>query len=386
MEVMHPLSHWVRNERPLFLLARVLLFTGACFGLLWLLGQLHAVVLPMAIAAVVAYMIQPVADWLERLKFKRPVAIGLILFAIVSGLSLFALLLLPRIIGDVFNLAKKFPDYLAVIQNEWLPVVSEKLQIDIKVDYLVWLRELGEDARSVAPEIVGTVGNFLGTVFSSALSVSYFCLNWVLVIYFTFYFARDFTKYTKKIRELIPPRYIKDTQIIFSEMDRAIGEYLRGQFTVCSILAVLYSTGLSLIGVELGLLIGLLAGFANAIPYMGITVGMSLSMLMVFLNFAGAGTALKVAIWFSIVQFIEGYFITPHLVGDRIGISAVVVVIAVMAGASVAGLVGVMLAIPLAAIINILVKHVSAYYLKSEFFNRDALADAVKDTTIESQR
>jgi predicted PurR-regulated permease PerM len=190
----------------------------------------------------------------------------------------------------------------------------------------------------------------------------------LIVPVFAFYLLYDFDVLVAKANDLIPPRYRRRADDFFREVDAVLGQFFRGQFTVMTILAVLYSVGYGAIGVPLALPIGIMAGVLSFIPYVGSVLALATALLMTALDWQGWAQVLWVLGVHAVIQGLEGFVITPKIMGDTVGISAIAVMFALLVGAELLGFTGVLLAVPAAAVTKILLQRIHERYRESEFF------------------
>jgi len=188
---------------------------------------------------------------------------------------------------------------------------------------------------------------------------------------FAFYLLYDFDHLVARAAELIPPRLRPEANSFFGEVDQVLGQFFRGQFTVMAILAVLYSLGYGSIGVPLALPIGIMAGMLSFIPYVGSTLALATALLMTALDWQGWTQVFWVLGVHAVIQGLEGFVVTPKIMGDTVGISAIAVLFALLVGAELLGFTGVLLAVPAAAVIKILLNRIDARYRRSDFFTGD---------------
>jgi len=183
-----------------------------------------------------------------------------------------------------------------------------------------------------------------------------------------FYLLRDWNVIIARVRALLPKRVEATVVLLFKQCDEVLGSFIRGQLLVILCLAALYSLGLSLVGLKMAVLIGMIAGVLSVVPYLGFAVGIISALLMALIQFQAPLPLLWVALVFGICQLIEGMFLTPVLVGDKIGLHPVAVIFSVLAGGQLFGFLGVLLALPVAAIIMVLLRYVHAHYEQSELY------------------
>ena len=195
-----------------------------------------------------------------------------------------------------------------------------------------------------------------------------FVANLVLVPVVTFYLLRDWDVLVARVGTLIPRAYYGKIRELAQECHEILGAFIRGQLLVMLALGILYSVGLMLIGVRLGLLIGMLAGLASIVPYMGFVVGIVAALIAAFIQFHDVMHIVLVLVVFGIGQMIEGMVLTPLLVGDRIGLHPVAVIFAILAGGQLFGFIGILIALPVAAVIMVLLRHIHDFYKGSSLY------------------
>jgi predicted PurR-regulated permease PerM len=191
----------------------------------------------------------------------------------------------------------------------------------------------------------------------------------VLIPVLTFYLLRDWDILVARFRELLPRRHAEKVTQISLECDDMLAGFIRGQLLVMSALSLIYTVGLMIIGVELALLLGVIAGVVSFVPYLGLIVGVVLSGLAALLQFGDWMPVVYVVIVFSVAQMIEGMVLTPRFVGERIGLHPVAVIFAVLAGGQLFGFTGVLLALPVAAVVVVLLKHAHERYVSSDLYS-----------------
>lgn len=219
------------------------------------------------------------------------------------------------------------------------------------------------------------VSQVAGSLFSYMTRSGFAILQWltnlVLVPVLTFYLLRDWDDIVARFRALLPRRYAKQVIALSLECDEMLAAFIRGQLMVMFALAIIYTLGLSFIGLELALLLGVIAGIVSFVPYLGLIVGIGLAGVAAFFQFHEWMPVIMVAVVFGVAQLIEGMVLTPRFVGERIGLHPVAVLFAVMAGAQLFGFIGVLLALPVAAVVMVLLRHTHKRYLDSELYSVD---------------
>ncbi|MBS1220735.1 MAG: hypothetical protein H6R24_764 [Proteobacteria bacterium] len=339
-----------------------LIFTAVLVGLLYLLAP---VLTPFLAAALLAYLGDPLIDRLEARKISRSWAVTLVFGAILLGLLLLLLLLIPLSAHQFKALVHKLPAYLDWFQTSVVPWLSDALGLD---PTLFELNRLRDRLLAYAREIGDLATGLLESLRASSTVVFAWIANLVLVPVVTFYLLRDWDELVTWIRELLPRSIEPTVSELARESDGVIGAFLRGQFIVMAALGIMYSVGLAIIGLEFSLLIGMLAGLVSFVPYLGLIVGILAASIAALLQFHSFLSLIPVLIVFGVGQFISDFFLTPALVGDRIGLHPVAVMFAVLAGGHLFGFFGILLALPVAAVIAVVLRHAHDEYLNSRLY------------------
>ena len=332
-------------------LGTVLLFALA--GVL--LYMLAPVLTPFLIAALLAYMFNPWVTHLQAWHVPRTVSV-LLLFVVLGGLlTLLVLWLTPKLYSQIQLFATKLPGYLDALQDRILPKLQALLGAQAAwLDFAVLKQQLLDHWR----EIGTAAGEVLGTLTRSGMRVAGWLVNLVLVPVVAFYLLRDWNLIVVRVHALFSPRLQPRVALLARETDEVLGAFLRGQLLVMLALALLYSTGLWLLGLDLALPIGLAAGLVSFVPYLGFIVGLAAASVAAFFQFQDAWMLVWVVAVFGAGQALDAMLITPTLVGERIGLHPVAVIFAVLAGGQLFGFFGVLLALPAAAVILVWLRHV----------------------------
>jgi len=368
---------WHHYGRYPYLLAKVALWTLVAVTIYWFLHRIESVVFPLLASLLIAYLLDPAVDRFEERGIARTVAIIIFIVLILIGLGLFVLVLYPAIASQVTKVIDRFPQLVELIQTKTLPWLQKRFHFTVPSDLSDAMSRYGDSIKEQLPDVAKKVSQWLGGLVTQTGAVISSILNLVMIPIFTFYFLRDFDRMTASLARYVPPRKYDTFIERARRMDEVVGAWFRGQVQVAGILGVLYATGLGIvfgvtgIGALTGVAIGILAGLLNIIPYFGFLTGFVLSVLMVLLDWGGWGPLVAVLAVFTVVQLLEGYVITPKIVGEKVGLSPVMVIIVLLIGGELFGLVGVLLAIPAAGIIRVLLPELIAYYETTPFYSGD---------------
>ena len=340
------------------------LWLAALAALLVLLVLLSPILTPFVVSAGLAYLGDPLVDRLERLKILRQsrTAAVCVVFMVLSVTGLITLVvLLPLLQEQIVTLVHNIPDYLRWLQDTGLPALGLTLPEGLRLD-AAGLKELVTENWTKAG---GAARYLMGTIFKSGGALLAFVSALILIPVVTFYLLRDWDKLTAWVDSMVPSRHQSMVRGYAHETDTVLAAFLRGQLLVMLFLAAFYSAGLLLAGLQLGLLIGLVSGLVSFVPYLGFIVGIVAASIAMLVQTQDLTGLLWVALVFGIGQILESAFITPWLVGDRIGLHPVAVIFAVMAGGVLFGFIGVLLALPAAAVIAVFLRHAKDRWLAS---------------------
>ena len=330
-------------------------------GLLYLLSP---ILMPFVASAALAYLGDPLVDRLELVRFgryrlPRTAAVTVVFLVIFLVLLLLLIFLVPQLEAQISALLKKLPGYLTWLRDQLLPWLHQHLQIDGGLTDLDMLRDLLAKHWQQAG---GIVAGTLGSVSRSGLALLAWLANILLIPVVTFYLLRDWDRLIAGLRALLPRDSAATWVTLAQESDSVLSAFLRGQLAVMAALSLIYVCGLWLVGLDFALLIGLFAGLVSFVPYLGLILGSLTAGIAAVLQYQGLDGLPGVVTVFLVAQLLEGSVLTPRLVGDRIGLHPVAVIFAVMAGGQLYGFFGVLLALPVAAVAMVGLRHVLARY------------------------
>ncbi|HCN18606.1 MULTISPECIES: AI-2E family transporter [Psychrobacter] len=333
----------------------------------FLLYLMMPVIVPFVFAFVLAYLFNPLVKRLSRY-LKRWVAIIIVYSTITLGMALLLWWLIPTLwhqLQAAWEYLPKVLNWYNQVIREWvvnnsrinLPVLEAKAFSDTLVDYMQTNYKFA-DASTMMSQIIASSMNFIN---NAGLIV--------LVPILTFYFLFNWDQRLQTWKMSIPAPYCKQVVNIAQECDRALMAFIKGQLLVMVLLGAIYAIQLQLIGLELGLIIGMAAGIASFVPYLGFGIGFVAAIIACLFQFGLDWTYLSLIVGaFLVGQAAEGYVLQPLLLGDKIGLSPLWVIFAVLAGASLLGFVGMLIALPVSAVLNVLFRHLYAYYRSTDFY------------------
>lgn len=339
----------------------------------WLVYQLLPILSPFIIGIFIAYLGDPLVDRFERWGMSR--TLGVVVVFLIIGLStvLALLVLIPLLGKQLVSLYELVPQVIDWFQHSALPWVQIKLGLADGFWQLDKLKAALSGNLSKTTDFVGLV---VSKVTASSLAVVTWVANLFLIPVVGFYLMRDWDLMVSKLRGLLPRTSEKHVVGLVGECHEVLGAFLRGQLLVMLALGLMYAVGLMAIGLELGLLIGLLAGLASIVPYLGVMVGVTAAMAAGLFQFGvDFYPLLAIAGVFIVGQMLEGMLLTPWLVGDKIGLHPVAVIFAIMAGGQLFGFIGVLLALPVAAVIMVLLRHAHDFYKQSRAYGTEEPID-----------
>ncbi|PWB32850.1 AI-2E family transporter [Pseudomonas sp. SDI] len=334
-----------------------------------LLYVLHGILSPFLIGILLAYLGDPLVDRLERMGLSRTWGVVLVFALFTLILIAMLLVLIPMLAKQLIRLYELAPQMLDWLQHVALPWVQARLGLADgfwKFDKI----------KAAIGEHMGQTTDIVGVVLSQATASGLALIGWlanlVLIPVVGFYLLRDWDLMMAKLRSLLPRQREEQVVVLAGECHEVLGAFVRGQLLVMLALGLIYASGLMLVGLELGLLIGLLAGLAAIVPYMGFIIGLGAALVAGLFQFGGElYPMLGIVAVFMVGQALEGMLLTPLLVGDRIGLHPVAVIFAILAGGELFGFTGVLLALPVAAVIMVLLRHVHDLYKESDIYAGD---------------
>jgi predicted PurR-regulated permease PerM len=335
--------------------------------LLMLLGP---VLTPFIAGAILAYALNPGVDWLDarrigRYSLPRPVAVTIVMLLFFAAIFAVVLIVVPILQKEIPLLQEKIPSMLARL-NETISPRLRQFGIHVRLD--------STGISKLISQQISAADDIWGMVFASAKVGGLALIGWLgtlfLIPVVLFYLLLDWHRVVALIGGIVPRRWAGRAGNLAHEVDGLLAQYLRGQLAVMLTLAVYYSAALAIAGFDIALPIGIVTGLLVFIPYLGFGFGLVLALIAALLQFDGWYGLIAVAVVYGIGQVLEGFFLTPRLVGERIGLHPLAVIFALMAFGQLFGFVGVLLALPASAIVSVAVKHLRTQYLNSTFYTQ----------------
>lgn len=341
---------------------QMLAWIGIFAAIITLLVLLSNVLLPFVAGMGVAYFLDPIADRLEKRGMSRTVATVLIMVAFFLVAILAITLLVPVVVNQLESFVERMPQLIQMFNDRVLPYVqgiADRFNIDLRTN----VQQALEDNKAQAMSVIGNVVNGL-------LGGGWAVFNMLSLLVITpvvgFYLLRDWDHMMARVDAYLPRDHAETIREQAREIDRVLAGFVRGQILVCLFLATFYGLGLSLLGLQFGLFIGVTAGMISFIPYIGSLLGFVVSMGVALAQFWPDYIWIGlVAVVFGLGQFIEGNFLQPKLVGERVGLHPVWVIFALLAGGALFGFVGILIAVPLFAVIGVLMRFAFTRYRES---------------------
>jgi len=337
-------------------------FIAVLFGLL--VYSLSAVFLPIVAGMLGAYMLNPLTQKLERLRLDRAGATTLTMLFFITIIATFFMLFIPHMHRELLAISRNLPTFSERLLEQATPII-EKLSADFGTPTVDQIKiQIADHIGDIAQVII----NFLISVISSGMVLANLISLLVLTPIVMFYFLKDWPLFLSAIDKMVPRRWHKMVKRYTLTVHKTLGAYARGQATVCLTLIIVYSLILSLIKLPDALFIGFLTGFLAFIPYLGWLIGLLLSIVVSLIHFVGMWQIFAILSIFIALALIEGYVLTPRFVGQRVGLHPIWIIFALLAFGNWFGFMGVIIALPVSAIISAVVRLVLEEYFKSPIY------------------
>lgn len=328
-----------------------------------ILYQISGILLPFVLAFILAYALNPVVDKVSK-KLSRPIVTGCIVIGVILLSISLVLILVPILQSQIMDFLLRIPNLTQLIWDKLKAILTYGRQNMTEQQ----LYQLSDSVSGMALNLFQGIGTAFNKVISGGMAV--FSLISLLLItpVVLFYLLRDWPIVAQNIKEMVPMKKKQTAETLMQEINTTLAGFIRGQASVCLILAIYYATALSLVGLDMGALVGITTGILIFIPYVGYGIGLILSVLLGLLQGLTTAQWLWLGGIFLVGQIMESYFLTPYLVGKRVGLHPVWIIFALLAGGMLAGPLGVLLAVPMAAVLGVLIRHLLKWYRTTDFF------------------
>lgn len=331
---------------------------GVVSALIYLLSP---ILTPFLLAAVIAYICNPLVTWLEARKIPRTLSTIFVMLMTMGIFIAMALILFPLFEKEVSRLVERIPSFLDLVKNQFIPWLEDNFNVELQIDIASLKQMLTDHWKSAG----GVAAQMLPSLKSGGLILLTFLMNLVLVPVVLFYLLRDWNNLIRQMGELIPPVWQKQVFTLAKETDDVLAEFMRGETAVITIMSIYYVTGLWLVGLEFALPIGLISGILVFVPYLGTITGLALATFAAITQFQEWSSVIAVWVVVGSGQLLESMLITPRLVGERIGLHPVAVIFALLAFGQLFGFIGILLALPVSAVLLVLLRHLHTQYMET---------------------
>ncbi len=323
-------------------------------------------------AAVFAWLLDGPVRAVERRGLSRQTACFVVGLGLVAAAVGVMVVIVPRVVTQVAELSTNIVPYVQRLSENlgpWVAMAEARLGVHVPVD----MNELGQELpgllKRISPDVRARVQEWLQTAAQSSLSLVLSFLSLSLLPLFTFYLLRDWPEILTGIDGLVPARFRPTVQTMSSQIDERLSGFVRGQLTVAAVLGLVYSTGLLVTGIDLAITVGMLGGALFLVPYIGTLVAGGLAVVLALLEFGLDWHVVAAAAVFGAGQLLEGTFLTPWLVGDRVGLHPMIVMVALIVGGNVLGIWGLVLAVPATAALAVVGSHLHARWKASRTYS-----------------
>ncbi len=356
MKPVKPNNTW----RMLLVITGIVLLGGVIFA--W-----SRVLFPVMIAFLLAYVSHPLATYCERRHLPRVVGFLIVLFILLALLALIFVVFLPAFIHELMTVAKKFPVWREAAQN-YANMLLAEFEHRYPEAYALLQDRMANWAQENLPSVAQRLVGWLLKMVTSLFGFASVLLNIILIPVIAAYLTVDYHQLASALRLLVPRPVLPTVRRIVLDVDQVLWDFLRGQLLVAIALGIMYTAGLLIIRAPLALIIGPLAGLLSLVPYLGFILGIGFASVLILLEFQGLWQFVGVAITFGVAQTIEGWVLTPKLVGGRVGLHPVWVLISLLLGGELFGIGGVIVAVPVAAALRVVLGHALRAYRESPLY------------------
>lgn len=329
---------------------------------------LAPVLTPFVVAAMFAYLFDPLTDRLQRLRLSRSVAVTIVFICLTLLLTLVLVLLIPYLQRQISTLIRHLPDWIAWVQTDAVPWLNAKFDLSLDIPDF---QQLTGVLQKHWKEAGGLAATILAGISKSGFALVSWTIHLIVVPVAFFYLLRDWHVMIERIGELLPRSVEPTVKRLAREADATLSGFVRGQLAVMLVLGVLYAVALYAVGLDIGPLIGMIAGLISFVPYLGGIIGVLMGVIATAVQHHDWLHVILVLVVFAVGHLLEGYVLVPRLVGEKIGLHPLAVIFAVLAGGELFGFLGVLLALPVASVAMVLLRYAHERYRNSELYGRD---------------
>lgn len=334
------------------------------FFLLLFLFLIRSILLPFVLGIFTAYFLDPAADKLQSWRLSRTAATSIITICFFAAALLLCIIIVPVLISQLSGLFAAMPDYFTHFEERYAPLLAQWWGALSPEE----MEGLKNEVSNLSTVMIGVVSSIASGVLQSGMAIVNILSLVLITPVVAFYLLHDWDTIIERMDQLLPRPYAETIREQLAIIDRTIAGFIRGQLNVCLLLGLYYAIGLSLVGLKFGIMIGLATGLLAIIPYAGLLFGIAMGLGIAFFQFDTLTPVLLVLAVFITGQIIEGNFVTPKLVGEKVGLHPVWIIFGMLAGAALFGFVGVLLAVPVTAVIGVLIRFGLERYLASGYY------------------
>lgn len=339
---------------------------AGCVVIAWVMQSLSAILLPFVAGCLGAYALNTFVTYLEKWHISRGLGTALIMMIVITLIGMFLMILIPYMHGELLDIYKNLPRLSNILLDKigpFLEHISQKYHVTIPT-----LDQLKSNVSSHVGDIAQVIVSFMLNLLSRSMVLANIISLLVLTPIIMFYMLKDWPIFTHNVMKIVPRKHIRPVRQYMQRVHATLSGYVRGQIMVCMILMILYSISLTIVGLPDAFFIGFVTGLLAFIPYLGAFIGFMLAMLVAFLHMEGWWSITSVIIAFGIVSTLEGNYLTPRFVGQKVGLHPVWIIFALMAAGSLFGFMGVIIALPVAAVLGTTLRIAMEAYYKSSLY------------------
>ncbi len=344
-------------ENPWF---RLVVFLALAALFLWVCYELRQILIPLALAFIVAYIFHPLIDWLEARRVSRTVSIALLIVLIVGAIAGLLLIVVPRMVRQTADMVQTFQQNLPMVQEKAQELLGRFADSSLAERLHANLDNLIDAIKRNVPQILTSAEAVVSGIISRTVGFVGFIVNFLLFTVVCVYLLKDFNRILAHAEDLVPPARKEPILDLVGKIDANLKSFFRGQLLVCTILTVVYLVGLTIVGVPFALPIAIVGGYGQIVPYLGTALAILPAALVALVEYADFWHPVGAVAVFVIGQVLEGTIITPKIMGEKVGLHPVVVILAILAFSQLMGFLGLLLAVPLAAVLKVMA--VEAYH------------------------